>query len=66
MKFKGVTTFDEKSKKFFVFIQKFPGICAQGNSFEEAHDKVNKYFKAYVERMRSAEVTMDEREVQSI
>lgn len=53
MKINSVIIKDQKAKIFFGFIRQFPGICAQSDTFEGVREKINKYFKKYVERMKN-------------
>lgn len=48
---------DNEKGVFFAFVRQFPGICAQGNTPKEAHDKVNAYFKAYIDKIKDKEVS---------
>ena len=57
---------DKKSGKFFAFVSQFPGICAQGDSFEEASSKVNTYYKTFIEKMRGKDIVTNEDQVLSM
>lgn len=63
MKIHGVMIKDEATGKFFAFVRQFPAVCAQGNSVEEAHAKVNAYWKAFTERMKNQDVQMDDTQI---
>ena len=65
MKIFGVVVKDTESGKFFGFIKQFPGICAQGDTFEQVHVKVNAYFRKFIENM-DKDVEMDESQIESI
>lgn len=66
MKIDGVMIEDKINGVFFAFIRQFPGICAQGNSPEEAHQKVNKYFKTYIDRIKDQQVDIDDTKIISM
>lgn len=66
MKINGVVIEDEAAGKFFVFIEQFPGICAQADSFEEADTKVNTYYQAFIDRIKTQQVSMDKSHVTTI
>ena len=53
---------DTSSNKYFVFMKQFTGVCAQGDSKEEANSKVKSYFKAYIEKVQKNEVEYSESE----
>lgn len=61
-----VTIHEKNTGKYFVFVRKFPGICAQGDSFEEAKKKVQEYYYQFLEVLRGKEVIMREEEVVSM
>ncbi|HEX8037528.1 MAG TPA: type II toxin-antitoxin system HicB family antitoxin [Chryseosolibacter sp.] len=60
MKIDSVVIKDKKTGTFFMYVRQFPGICAQGENIQEAQNKVNSYFKAYVERIKDEEVQTDD------
>jgi predicted RNase H-like HicB family nuclease len=63
MEISAVMINDAKSNKYFGFIRQFPGICAQGETQQEVNEKINKFFKAYVERMQQAEIKFTENDI---
>jgi predicted RNase H-like HicB family nuclease len=60
MKIEGIIIKDADKGKWFSFIRQFPGICAQGDTIEEAKTKMNTYFQAYLERMSRSEIDVEE------
>lgn len=66
MKIDGVMIEDKDKGTFFAFIRQFPGICAQGKTVEEAHEKVNAYFKKFIEKMKDQEVDLADTQIVSM
>jgi len=56
MKIKGIIINDEKEGKYFAFVDQFPGVCAQADTFDEVKVKVNKNFSAFLDRMGKGHV----------
>ena len=42
---------DIDSDKYFVFIKQFPSVCSQGDTKEDATNKVKSYFKAFINKL---------------
>ena len=60
MKIEGVMIRDKEKGFFFAFVRQFPGVCAQGRTFEEADRKVNTYYQAFIERIKNEKIEMEE------
>lgn len=60
---KGVIIEDKAKNTFFAYVNKFPEVCAQADTAEKAINKVNVYFKAYMERIKNTEIQIGETKV---
>lgn len=66
MRIEPVIIEDQDKSVFFVFIRQFPAVCAQGQTMEEAAQKVNTYWKKFVDTMKDQEVDLAGKEVISM
>ena len=53
MKIKKICIYDQTCQKYFMFIKDFPAVCAQGDTKEEANNKIIDHFNKYFEYMRN-------------
>lgn len=60
MKIQGIIIKHQEQGVFFGFIKQFPAICAQGKTRNEVQNKIDKYFKRFIERMNSENIEMEE------
>ncbi len=56
----GIMIKDKKTGKYFGFVRQFPGICAQGDTPQEMHVKVHKFFKSFIDGMKDRDIAMDD------
>ena len=63
MDIQGIIINDRHKSKYFAFVKQFPGICAQADTADEAINKMNVYFKSFIEDMRNKNIQMDDEEI---
>lgn len=62
MNIEGVIIKDVNANKYFAFIRQFPGVCAQADTKKEVSFKIEKSFKAFIEKMKKDEILFNEEE----
>lgn len=65
MQIKGIMIKDVRHEKFFGYIDKFPGICAQGDSMKEVASKIERYAQVYFEKVKVSPIEFEEQEFTS-
>ncbi len=65
MKIKGIIINDVEAKKYFAFVNQFPGVCAQGDSMKEVKVNIMRNFRYFIERMRNEDMEYTEEQIKS-
>lgn len=51
MNISGVIIKDKNDEFYFGFVKQFPAVCAQGDTVKEVNEKINIYWKSFIDRM---------------